>query len=802
MNLSIVIVSYKSNSLVQKLLESLATQSLKADEVIIIDNGPEKNSLDLSQLSEKNKIKYFSQEKNLGYGEGCNKGFLKSKGKFVLFLNPDLVLESNVFEVLFKKISENKKLGSLSCFIKNKNERDEEMGGTLNPFLTTVPNWFKNPTKTFYPSGAIFIARREAWESVKGMEPDFFLYGEDVNFGWKLRLAGWDVEKTHLCKVHHEGQGSVKKHLSSFKKYFYQERNRLLNWHCLNTQNTRFSYAPWYSLNEIGRLVSSSLNIPRFLSLIYAWLHILFSFKYIYKKNQHINSIRKVNDSKIHKWFAPQWSKRKSVFDGLLRWGHSRITKPLQGLERYSWFIFVFWILGVSHLSKLKKGGWPDEIFTHSATSGSFDNVLQSLANDVHPPAYFVTQWAFSSLLEPYAYILPVFFAWAAGRVLIRSQRRELKVSAWILWMLPFTFFIGAQFRYYSMVVFLVAWLIRLGDHDNPCNVRKLAGAILTYTTHLGIFILWGSTLLVPKKSIKNSQRDALFSSIFWIPGLFTLFDQSQGRLGNSEPLLNMFLESFVKVLYSQFSFIFGHYYIINPVLLFFLLVVPFCFILVNNRFKKQTFKLLKGYLFAVFFFCSILTFVINIGMSFTPTRIAFLVVPLAMVFSKYFISVKDEYKKILLPCFLTTCLFGYIATILNYGPFHCGYETPLAKVSDEGIDVKDAFIISERDYFKNDSMDGYTISNLADLVFTLQAMADSNPQKYLLIRETNKEDLDSTWEEIQFLIEEDSNFTKKEGLLYERPSSHRFILDNIDRITGQDPETSCWRYSFYEVRK
>ena len=798
MKLSVVIVSYKSHSLLQKLLKSLASQTFQPDEVIIVDNDPEYIPLDSLPIE----VKHSREDKNLGYGGGCNKGFSETKGEFVLFLNPDLILEENVLEVLFAEISKDRNLGALSCLIRNENEKEEKMGGALNPFLTTIPNWFKNSSKTFYPSGAIFITRRDAWESVKGMDADFFLYGEDVNFGWKLRLAGWNVKKTHLCKVYHEGQGSVKKHLSSFRKYFYQERNRLLNWHCLNTENTRFSYAPWYSLNEIGRLVSSCLNIPRFLSLIYAWLHIVFSFRYIYKKNQYINSIRKEEDCKIHKWFAPQWTKKKSLFDGFLRWGQDRIIKPLSGLERYSWLIFVFWVFGASHLSKLKQGGWPDEIFTYSATSGSFGNVFQLLANDVHPPAYFVTQWFFSSFLDSYAYVLPVFFAWASGRVLIRSSRRELRVSAWVLWMLPFTFFLGTQFRYYSMVVFLVAWIIRLGDHENSCNIRKLVGSILTYTTHLGIFVLWGTTLLAPKRSIKNSQRDALFSSIFWIPGLFTLFNQAQGRLGNSESIFNMLLESFVKVLYSQVSFIFGHYYAINPIFLFALLLIPFCFVLIKNRLKGHTFKLLIGYLCVVFFFCSMLTFIVNIGMSFTPTRISFLIVPLAIIFSKYFISLEKKYKKILLISFSTTCLFGYIATILNYGPFHCGYETPLARVSSEGIDVDHTFIISERDYFKKDSLKGYTISNLADLVFTLQAMSDSNPQKYLLIRETNKEDLSSTWEEIQFLIEEDSNFSKKEGLLYERPVSHRFILDNIDRITKQDPEKSCWTYSFYEVKK
>tara|TARA_B100000029_G_scaffold310259_1_gene302803 strand:+ start:928 stop:3336 length:2409 start_codon:yes stop_codon:yes gene_type:complete len=802
MNLSVVIVAYRSRSLIRKLLKSLMVQTLQPDEIIIIDNGPKKDSFDFSNFGKKNKIKYVPQDENLGYGGGCNKGFLESKGKFVLFLNPDLTLNKNVLEVLYSEISQDKSLGALSCLIENENEDKEDMGGTLNPFLTTIPNWFKDPRKTFYPSGAVFITKREAWESVEGMDADFFLYGEDVNFGWKLRLAGWGIKKTHLCKVYHEGQGSVKKHLSSFKKYFYQERNRLLNWHSLNTENTRFSYAPWYGLNEIGRLVSSCLNIPKFFSLICAWLHIVFSFRYIRKKNQHINSIRKEKDCRIHKWFAPQWTKKKSFFDGFLTWGHDRIINPLKGVERFSWLILVFWIVGSLHLSKLKRGGWPDEVFTHSAISGSFENMLSHLANDVHPPGYFSLQWLFSSLFDPYGYILPVLFAWGAGRVLLRSYRKELKITAYVLWMLPFTFFIGTQFRYYSMVVFLLAWLIRLGDHKKPCNTRKVVGAILAYTTHLGFLIVWGATFLIPKKSTKNARRDAFFSSIFWIPGFFTLVNQSEGRLGNSEPFSDMLLESFVKTFYSQFSFIFGHYYNINPLIFSGLFLIPFLFVLVKNPLKKDSMNLLGRYLFGTFLFCSVLTFIIKIGVSFTPTRIAFLVIPLSMLFAKYFIGVKNRYKKILLLSFSVVSFLGYISTISNKGPFHCGYETPLARASIQGIDIEDSFIISERNYFRDDSLNGYMIANLADLVFTLQAMAELKPQKYLLFRETNKEDLNSTWNEIQFLIEENSSFTKKEGLIYERPNSHKFILDNIDRITGQKPEISCWKYIVYEVKQ
>ena len=803
MNLSVVIVAYKSKPCIENLLLSLKAQTLQPDEIIVIDNSGED---DWQVLENKFKFKCFPQSHNSGYAGGCNIGFSKSKGNFVVFLNPDLKLEKNVLETLFENINKNPKIGALSCFINNESEGKEKLGGTLNPFLTTIPNWFHNPTMTFYPSGAIFITSRKAWISVSGMDSDLFLYGEDVNFGWRLRLAGWQIKKTHNCIVSHQGQASVNKSMHPIKKYFYQERNRILNWKCLNTWHTRFLYMPFSFINEFARLIYSITNINRFLGLLLAWLHILFSQSFLFNKSKEIQSIRNQDDSKIHKWFAPRWMKRKSMFDGFLNWAHNRAIKPLNGLERFAWVILILWLLIGLGLSKIKQGGWPDEIFTHHVTSGNLQNVFNLLANDVHPPGYFLIQWAFSSIAEPFGYMLPIFFAWLSGRVLIRSSRPELKIAAWILWMLPFTLFVGLQLRYYSMVVFLTAWLIRLGGHVKPCNIRKIVGVILAYTTHLGILVVWITAFFCPKKSIKNTRRDAFFSSLFWIPGFFTLLNQAQGRLGNGNDLLDIFVESIAKTVYSKVSFIFGHYYAVNPLFLFFwFLLVPLLFFQGGNirkAFKKQLNVIIK-YILGTFVFCFILTFIINIGVSFVPTRLAFLVVPLAIIFSRFFLEFDLKHRKFFMIWFSVVCLLGYIGTASNKGPLHCGYETPLARLAYEGIEMKDdIFIISERDYYRADFINGYTISNLAELIYTLQAMSDLKPKRYLLIRETNKDDMKSTWAEIESSIERSFEFSKQEGLLYARPESHKLFLDTLDRLTGQKPEQSCWTYSFYEVKK
>ena len=57
------------------------------------------------------------------------------------------------------------------------------------------------------------------------------------------------------------------------------------------------------------------------------------------------------------------------------------------------------------------------------------------------------------------------------------------------------------------------------------------------------------------------------------------------------------------------------------------------------------------------------------------------------------------------------------------------------------------------------------------------------------------------TWDEIESSIEGSFEFSKKEGLLYERLESHKMFLDALDQGTGQNPEQSCWTYSFYEAK-
>ncbi|MFA5247685.1 MAG: glycosyltransferase family 2 protein [Patescibacteria group bacterium] len=111
MNLSVVIVNYKSKDKTAKCLESLnrAEWGDLSFEIIVVDNN---SGDDLSSF--KNvypEIKIIKSEKNLGMGGGNNLGVKNSLGEFILILNPDTIVQPDAILKLFNYIKNNQDIG-------------------------------------------------------------------------------------------------------------------------------------------------------------------------------------------------------------------------------------------------------------------------------------------------------------------------------------------------------------------------------------------------------------------------------------------------------------------------------------------------------------------------------------------------------------------------------------------------------------------------------------------------------------------------------------------------------------------
>lgn len=238
LDLSIVIVSSKSDFLFD-CLETLkpATKSIKS-EIIIIDNATE------DRIGEKAKKKYPSvkiirREENGGFGQNNNMGMKVAKGRYVLLLNDDTkIINKNIFKEMIFWMDKHPEVGVSSCALLNTDRKTYQGSGGYLPTLGRVFAWmyfiddipfvdkiikpyhplhawspiykgegyFKKPHKQDWVTGAFYLMRKEAMDEAGLFDEDFFLYVEEVELSYRFLKAGWDIWYLPKWKIVHYGQ--------------------------------------------------------------------------------------------------------------------------------------------------------------------------------------------------------------------------------------------------------------------------------------------------------------------------------------------------------------------------------------------------------------------------------------------------------------------------------------------------------------------------------------------------------------------------------------------------------------------
>jgi len=237
MQLSVVIVSYNVRYFLELCLQSVikATSKITA-EIIVVDN----NSTDdtCTVISEKYpEVNLIKNPKNLGFAKANNLGVSKSKGDYILILNPDTVVAEDTFVncLTFAKTQNN--LGALGVKL---------IDGT-GSFLPESKRNFPTPWVTFYKMmglqskkhayyatqisekglgkvavlvGAFMFIKKSTYLTVNGFDEDYFMYGEDIDLCYKLTKAGF--ENYYLGSetiIHFKGESTQKD--VKYLNYFY-----------------------------------------------------------------------------------------------------------------------------------------------------------------------------------------------------------------------------------------------------------------------------------------------------------------------------------------------------------------------------------------------------------------------------------------------------------------------------------------------------------------------------------------------------------------------------------------------------
>jgi len=245
--LSIIIVSYNTKEFLRNCLVSILS-TIKGElsyEVIVVDNASTDapasvtsniiHSTSSGQESQMSNLKFVQNKENLGFSRANNIGVKQARGRYLLFLNPDTIVYPNTLETMVDFMEKYKDAGAATCKVIMPNGEIDDASHRGFPTPWNSFAYFSAFAKVFPKSrlfggynlgwmdlgktheidscaGAFMIVRREAGQELQWWDEDYFFYGEDLDFCYKLKQKKWKIYYVPTAlTLHYKGvSGGIK----------------------------------------------------------------------------------------------------------------------------------------------------------------------------------------------------------------------------------------------------------------------------------------------------------------------------------------------------------------------------------------------------------------------------------------------------------------------------------------------------------------------------------------------------------------------------------------------------------------
>lgn len=237
---SIIVVNYNGMAHVGECLGSLVQRGCGRYRIILVDNHSTDGSLDFIRRHFPD-VEIIASEQNLGYAGAVNLALAQIDSQYVAVLNMDTVVQPGWLEPLVAFLEAHPNVGAVApqILLYDDPQRINSLGQHLHitglgfnrGYNRASSGLDTRPTQVGGIHGAVFVTRRDTLERMGGMNTACFMYHEDVDFSWLIRLMGYDIYCVPTSLVRHKYVLSMNP-----SKLYFLERNRLamllanLNW--------------------------------------------------------------------------------------------------------------------------------------------------------------------------------------------------------------------------------------------------------------------------------------------------------------------------------------------------------------------------------------------------------------------------------------------------------------------------------------------------------------------------------------------------------------------------------------------
>lgn len=254
MKLSIIIVNRNTKNLLKKCLKSIYSETKNIDfEVFVVDNASQDGSIEMVEKEFCKSglypdIHLIQNKKNLGFARANNQAIRKSRGEYILLLNPDTQILNQAIEKSISFLDTRLEIGILGCKLLNPD-------GSIQPSCRTYPTFLSQaiillklhnlfpkflPIRKYYMldfdhcqarevdqvMGAFFLIRKKVIDEIGLLDEKYWIWFEEVDFCRRARKAGWKIYFWPKAQIIHQKAASFDQ-VCGLKKQFWLNRSML-----------------------------------------------------------------------------------------------------------------------------------------------------------------------------------------------------------------------------------------------------------------------------------------------------------------------------------------------------------------------------------------------------------------------------------------------------------------------------------------------------------------------------------------------------------------------------------------------
>lgn len=253
-DLTIIIITHNDREYIKDCLKNVFDSvTRRTYRVIVVDNGSEDGTPSILRRLYEN-LHIIQNSENVGYAKANNQGITASRSRYVLLLNPDTRVPSNMIEDTINIMDSYADIGILGVKLVRPNETLDYACRRMFPNhldylfrglglnkLFPKSHIFSRYNLTFLNpdipvdveavAGAFTLARRSAIDQVSGLDENFFIYGEDLDWCYRFRKAGWRVYYYPAIQVLHHKGGTTSRYPQKMLYQFYRSNFLLYRKH-------------------------------------------------------------------------------------------------------------------------------------------------------------------------------------------------------------------------------------------------------------------------------------------------------------------------------------------------------------------------------------------------------------------------------------------------------------------------------------------------------------------------------------------------------------------------------------------